>query len=286
MNDDIYHRENTYHTIGFADMFFSDDYALIDDDAANAPHYYTFLSEKLSGGKYNDDYLSDLIIKLHQKKNKESDSPLFLLAVTMENHQPYIEERNGGPYPFNTTANLTDEARVIIGNAARGIRNSTLAFLKVVDYFRSVDEPTVIFFYGDHGPGLGTQEGVSVYRQLGVLSQEVADWTVEEIANVYSTNYLIWANDPNLLNGYFSSDAPRIESSQYLGLDILEIAGLDMPYYWKFLKNVNSHNAFYSRRYSVSSSNVVYDPSNPSSIDPIEAEYLDTLRSILLGTYS
>ena len=49
-NDGIYEREGLYSQLGFDEIFFSDDFAAIDPEAAAAPDYWGYMSGKIAGG--------------------------------------------------------------------------------------------------------------------------------------------------------------------------------------------------------------------------------------------
>ena len=113
----------------------------------------------------------------------------------------------------------------------------TPALEKLVDYFRDEARPTVIVFYGDHRPGLGLSTGGNVYSELGMVSAAYNDWSMEQLAELYSTDYLIWANDPALLPGAPGSTMDT--SCNYLGTTILDLAGVEKPLYWRLLSRLS-----------------------------------------------
>ena len=254
-NDSIYNRGNYFSNIGFREAFFSGDFAAIDDEAASAEDYYTFLSEKISGGYYSDDYLADVIIKLYEKKSPEF--PVFLYGLTMENHSPYLDARTGDGFNFVTTAELTDEAQLTIANLSQGLYNASLALKKLVDYFSASDDPTVIIFFGDHRPGTGLSDNSTVYSQLGIVPERMSDWTLEQTKEFHRTSYLIWANDDTLLP---AAPGSKIDSSaNYLGLYAIEASGVKMPLFWQFLKSMRDDSLFYSWKYYLSSNGDLLD---------------------------
>ena len=256
-NDSIYNRSNYFNKIGFQKTFFSGDFAEIDDEAASAENYYTYLSEKISGGYYSDDYLSDVIIKLYEKKSPKS--PVFLYGFTMENHSPYLDTRNGGGFDFSTTAELTDEAQLTISNLTQGLHNASLSLKKLVDYFSQNDDPTIIVFFGDHRPGTGLSDNSTVYSQLGIVPDHMSEWTIEQTKEFHRTSYLIWANDDTLLPEKRGS---KIDSSaNYLGVSMLEASGVKMPLFWQFLKSMRNDSLFYSWKYYMSSDGDLLDAS-------------------------
>lgn len=62
------------------------------------------------------------------------------------------------------------------------------------------------------------------------------NWTPEQINDLYSTDYLIWANDPALLGDLAGSR--RDSSITALGPQLLELTGRPVSRYWALLEKV------------------------------------------------
>ena len=246
-NDSIYNRQELFSSLGFEDMFFSADLGEIDRRAAAADDYWAYLETKISGAYYGDAYMSELLIDLYEQK--QEDGPVFLYAASMENHTPYNADKyEEYDYPF--TADLSEEAADVLNAYVQGAAQSSKALGELIDYFSRVDEPTVVIFYGDHRPGLGLEEEGSVYTELGMLEGAVTGAPVDTLRELYSTEYLIWANDPALLRdpvGYGTDT-----SSNYLGLELLETAGVELPRYWKLLSRMAEESLVYNWSFFIS----------------------------------
>ena len=153
-------------------------------------------------------------------ENRDEDSPLFLFNVTMQNHGGYDTfERHDvqvlgheGEFPkaefYLSYINETDEA-----------------FMKVVDYFSKVDEPTIVIMYGDHQPWV---EDEFVNLAMGVEDTNNA----EEVINKYRVPYVIWAN----------FELPDVEfedtSINFLMQKVFGLAGIETNDYGNFLNKV------------------------------------------------
>ncbi len=92
-------------------------------------------------------------------------------------------------------------------------------------------------FFGDHRPGVGLTDGGTVYSKLGLCSSDYSRWSTQEMKELYSTDYLIWSNDPAYLPGKPGDKVDR--GSNYLGVDLLNLAGVEKPVYWKLLQNLS-----------------------------------------------
>lgn len=234
-NDTIYHRAGFFRQLGFDNLYFSDNFAEFYPPAAQAEDYWGYMRQRIAGRFYSDDLMTDGLIALYEKRSAESDAPVFLYGISMENHSTYTD----GKYPpeqltVDPQSELTGEAAENLLYFSQGVSNASAALGKLVDYFRTVDEPTIIVFYGDHRPGLGLSEGGTVYSALGEAS---SPWTAEEALELYSTDYLIWANDPALLPGEAGSTADV--SCNYMGTVLLDLAGAEKPLFWRFLSQLS-----------------------------------------------
>lgn len=238
-DDSIYSRTPIFRAIGFDRLYFSSDFAAIDPEAAEAADYWAYMSEQISGDYYSDSYMTDLFIDLYEQK--EGDGPLFLYGISMENHTPHDGTKYADDgYTVAFTSPLSGEAAGVLADVSQGAANASAALGRLVDYFRDQEEPTVILFYGDHRPGLGLSDNVSsVYTALDMIPSSVqSQWTPEQLAELHSTSYLIWSNDPDYLPAPAGSE--QAASSNYFGLSVLDAADVSLPLYWRMLEDASA----------------------------------------------
>ena len=173
----FFSREKAYGLLGF------DDYYSIEafEDA-----------ERLRAMQFvSDDAVADRIIAEFEK-NQSTSQGFFCHTVTMLNHTAYYasdwaEELQVG---MEVSCELTQTEYETIRSYATGIQYADAMLAKLVDYFEDVQEPTVILFFGDHQPSLGSP-GYELMQRIGY----VADNTTEEgKLALQSTPYLIWNN--------------------------------------------------------------------------------------------
>lgn len=234
-NDGIYNRTALYTALGFQDMYFSGDFAAIDPEAAAAPDYWSYMYGKIAGEFYSDDYLADVTAELFDQKAGEG--PVFLWAVTMENHTPYTADKFSS-YDFPFESDLGDEAVGVLNAVTQGVADCSEALGKLVDHLAAQDEPVIVVFFGDHRPGTPLESGATVYSELGMCPANVADWELEDYAELYSTDYVIWSNDPSLLPAEPGSRMNT--SSTLLGVEALQMAGMDLDEYWSMCAVVDT----------------------------------------------
>ena len=139
----FYKRNKVYNAMGFNNF-------LGEDDLISA--------DRLSENAYVSDQsvVNEIVDKL-----KNTDSPMFIHTVTMQNHLP-IEEGKHGKNSI-TVEGLTGEAKEHMEIYAEGIKQSSIATRNLIDALEQMDEPTVVIFFGDHLPSFKSD----VYEQAG-----------------------------------------------------------------------------------------------------------------------
>jgi phosphoglycerol transferase MdoB-like AlkP superfamily enzyme len=152
---------------------------------------------------------------------KEQDKPLFIHAVSMQNHMPY----NPGGYEDSNikVEGLSDESAAILGVYSEGIRKSDEALQVLIDELEKLGEPSMVVFWGDHLPILGANR--AIYKEAGY---EDPDPNINEYK--YSvTPLLIYTN--------FEAERKQLESISpfYLAPVIYEISGLKKPAFYNLL---------------------------------------------------
>lgn len=231
-NDSIYHRAPMFEAMGFDKTYFEEDFAQIDPKASDE----SYLESQREGSFYSDAYLSQLLIDLYQQG--QGEGPQFLYGISMENHAPYDSQKyTGEELTVAVQSNLTGQGQEMLQAVCQGAHNASEALGQLADYFRDQEEPTVIVFFGDHRPGVGLTDGGTVYSKLGMCSADYSRWSSQEMRQLYSTDYLIWSNDPDYLPGQPGEKVDR--GSNYLGVDLLNLAGAQKPVYWKLLQNLS-----------------------------------------------
>lgn len=278
-NDDIYHRTDLFQYLGFDEMYFSGGFAAFYPPAAEAADYWDYMATRTSGTFYSDDLMSDLLVALYEKRTAEHGGPVFLYASSMEGHQPYPADKySPEELTVAPASSLTGEAADALRTYSQSAANASDALGKLVDYFRACPEPTVIVFYGDHRPGLGLAEGGTVYSQLGLVPDNLWQGTTEQFQEIYSTDYLIWSNDPSLLPGEPGSTWDT--SCNYLGAELLELSGVELPVYWQLVGSLARTRAADLSLFHVDRAGKL---SQALGGDEPEAGQLEALRSIVSG---
>lgn len=179
-----------------------------------------FPQENLLRNLVSDQEMIDFIIDAYE--NRDSESPLFLFGVTMQNHSGYDYIGDD----FETTVHLegyngdypdAEQYLSLIHSTDRAIEN-------LITYFETVEEPVVVLFYGDHLPALNQH----FYEELhgGPFN------SLDEQMLQYKIPFFVWTN--------YEIEERFVEctSLNYLSTYVYESAGLSLPGYNQFLKEM------------------------------------------------
>ncbi len=170
----FYSRESAYPILGFDEFYGQEDV------------------EQLVPVTYNRGYVSDnstldAIIKLMD----EATSPVFLSAITMQNHQPYDKIPDADVIVDVKSDALDPEVLDAVVTYTQGVYYADQMLGKLVNYIDSRSRPTILVFYGDHLPTLGTNH--AAYNQTGFV--DTSDGLDQaERQRMFSTPFLIYSN--------------------------------------------------------------------------------------------
>jgi len=143
----------------------------------------------LNGEYVTDKYITDEIIKYFDNKDKEEKT--FYFAITMGGHMPYYEERYKN-YDFEVEkSKYNKEITGTIKSYAQGIYMADQELGRLYDYIQTLDEETIIVFFGDHLPHLQTESGKDALFEIDYLNN---DYDLESVYKQFNTNALILSN--------------------------------------------------------------------------------------------
>ena len=172
----FYNRQNVFAYFGFDEVLFEQAFC------------YT---AEVRGHYISEAAAFDLMIANIEHHLETSDQPLFQFLITIQNHSPYSRKfYPDGPHPqnFHTDLNLTEDERDIMANYFTGMIDADIQLMRLVAFMQASHEPFVLVYYSDHMPSLSP----TLFPTLG-LGRRGAD--IEELMNLYTVPYLIWAND-------------------------------------------------------------------------------------------
>ena len=197
-----WNREKVYPLLGFEHLNFIDDYA-------NKTYVRKYVSDDADMQHIIDTY-----------ENKEDGKPAFIFNVTMQNHGGYTDAFSD----LSEDVHATNYNSEVLDRYLSLIRLTDQSLEKLVDYFSTVDEKTVIVFFGDHQPS--DTVAAQVQDSMLLPGESVPD---EQLRKRYLVPYLVWAN-------YDIDGATQQNTSlNYLSAEVLKAAGVPTDAYQNFL---------------------------------------------------
>lgn len=207
-------RNTAYPNLGF------DDFVSLEDmrGVEKVRGYYW------KGGLVTDASMGEQIIGEYERLKAASDAPVFLHAVTMQNHTNY----NAANYPDDQRVHITSvpaglKASTVgaLEDFATGVRDADALLGQLVSYFSQVDEPVILVFWGDHYNPIDS--GYDVYTATGYASADSAD------PRLHQTTLLMWSNYSN-----YQVDLGTIAAYEISPV-MMDLFGLEQPLYFQYL---------------------------------------------------
>lgn len=199
---DWWDRREKYPLLGFNEFYTRDDFP---EDA----HYVRrYISDMDTFHKITDIY-------------EQSEDPLFLFCVTMQNHADFSEHYDNMAYDIkiNNVVKPDGEHFNYAENYLSLLRESDDALKYLIEYLSQSDEPTIVVFFGDHLPTLDA----GFYDTM--LNTDLGTVNIDDSVELYNTQYFVWANYD--ISEHAGEDG--ITSANFLGQDVLDLAGIRSP---------------------------------------------------------
>lgn len=161
---------------------------------------------------------------IEQYESRKENGPVFIHAVTMQNHTTYDESK----YPQDELVNvlehpgLSEKTLSPLRDFATGVYEADAALGALTDYFSQVEEPTIIVFWGDHFNPFG--DGYEIYEKTGYI--EKGDTSSPAL---HQTDLLIWSNYSDT-----HTDLGTIAAYEVSPV-MAELYGLKRPIYFDYL---------------------------------------------------
>lgn len=172
---DFYMRRTAYPLIGF-DQFIA------------AEEIYENYEYTENRGYITDDTFMNVVI---DSLEKNQDSPTFVFGITMENHQVYkkLDEKDIIIDVENEA--IDEEVLDSVETYTQGVYHADIALKKLVDYIDSREKPTVLLYFGDHHPSLGSYN--AAYKMAGMIDEN-DNFDKDDLEFLYSTPYIVYSN--------------------------------------------------------------------------------------------
>lgn len=173
------------------------------------------------------EYVSDqeMYEYLLQRLEDRGEKPLFLFGVTMQNHGDYLYI--GEDYQQTIYLEGYGEAYPMAEQYLTLLNESDKALAYLLTALEDFPEDTVVLFFGDHFPKV--EEDLFQTLHGGRFE------TLPEQMLQYQVPFFLWANYD------LPEETVACTSLNYLGVYLLEAAGIDLPPYYQFLKELEQH---------------------------------------------
>ena len=195
-------RDKVYPWIGFENTYFIKDF-----------RYRSYIRNYVS-----DKSAFNQIIYTYE--NMESDKPLFLFEVTMQNHGSYSDLHDNFT-PYITVEGVKNNA---LQQYLSLVKETDKEFQRLIEYFETADENTIIVFFGDHQPNDYVANQI-----LRLNGKHTSKLTKEDVLLRYKVPYVIWANYD------IAEDTNRDMDISFLAANVLMFAGMETTPYQNFL---------------------------------------------------
>ncbi len=175
------------------------------------------------GGLITDGEMARRIIQEYE--SRDPSKPLFLHAVTMQNHTSYNEKN----YPEEELVEITSAPEGLsqgtlsqLRDFATGIREADAMLGTLVDYFSQVEEPTILVFWGDHYNPVG--KGYELYEKTGYI-----DPGDTASPMLHGTPLVVWSN-------YYQEPVDLGTVAAYeISPVVMDLYGLERPPLYSYL---------------------------------------------------
>jgi len=237
---DFYNRDVAYTKLGFDEFY----------DIETLKTLWNY-------GKYVSDVslVDNIISKLDEQKKSKNKEPVFVWALTMQNHTPYstayYDKEN--LYVDVEGKTLTDASKDKLKAFVNGLVETDKSMKKLLDYLDKSKEPTVVLFYGDHLPAL-----YEVYYDAGMVSSiDTTTWTKDEMVKMHTVPFFIYDNYKKDKN----TTSNNILGAAFLGNELLNYAEIEKSMFFNFMDTLN-YKALRDRIFIDSNGNTFESPSS------------------------
>lgn len=212
-------------------------------------HFYSKPEiEQMGELDYKRGYVTDESLERVMESLLDSaEEPMFLFAITMQNHQPF------SPLPEEELAVtvssdlLSEDNLAAVATYTQGLYDADRMLGRLAEYVDGRERPTVLIFFGDHKATLGQNFGAYVESGLFPLEE---NYFREYREIMYSTPFLVYSNR-ELKPGLFTGNRDNQMSSYYL-LDAVALStGFQTTPYMELLADFYQTVPYYNVRLSI-----------------------------------
>lgn len=165
-------------------------------------------------------------------------APQFLFNITMQNHGGYYASDYEWPVRVHEVAPVESYDDSVIAYES-SVRMADDALRQLISYLETVDEPTVLLFFGDHEPRLSNEFYSSWFTDENGLD-------LETTAQLHKTPFFIWGNYD--LNTDAAAKGSTV-SLNCLSTVLFQAAGIKLSPYQEYLADLRMEHPVITARY-------------------------------------
>ena len=170
----FYSRSQAYEYVGFQEFYGQDE-----------------LSEQFQL-QYKRGYVTDSsTLRAMEYYLDSSEEPTFMFAITMQNHQAYNPIDENDVVVQVSCESLEEGVLDSLTTYVQGLYDADKMLGDLVDYIDQRERPTILVFFGDHLPTLGSN--YAAYNQTGFVDSSDG-FNRKEALKMYSTPFVIYSN--------------------------------------------------------------------------------------------
>lgn len=171
-------------------------------------------------------------------EENRGSAPQFLFNITMQNHGGYYASDYEWPVRVHETAPVESYDESVIAYES-SVHMADEAVRQLISYFETVEEPTVLLFFGDHEPRLSNEFYSSWFSDEN-------DLDLDTTAQLHKTPFFIWGNYD--LNTDAVAKGSTV-SLNYLSTVLFQVAGIELSPYQEYLADLRMEHPVITARY-------------------------------------
>jgi len=226
--------------------------------------------EDLESPDYHGAFIDDRVVNdLILDQLTEGEQPQFVFAVTMQNHGMYVDGRYGSD-TMQLATEYSENTNNMINTFGTGVVHSDKVLKDLLEELETLDEPTLVVFFGDHLPYLE-----NAYNEAGFVDKD-GNYDLEDQMKLKETPIAVWNNYGKDINEVGSF------STSFLAPYIVEWAELKMPTYYSFLQNFRENMPGYTSIVKSDANGELYSQT-PEQMLELEQQYRILQYDLLHG---
>ena len=203
----------------------------------------------------------DRLIEEYENYRKNGETkPYYMFNVTIQNHGGFTEDVGEvKPHQIDILDSKINDIET--ENFLNLMKISDDQLKRLITYFQTVKEPTVVMLFGDHQPRIAKNFYKVMNRRIGKRS------SIERQENKFRTPFMIWAN-------FDIKEEKDIDiSANYLSSFMMMKLNQPMTGYQKYLMDLYKKVPVFTNICTIDKSGKIYAPEKKTPYDDVLEQY-------------